>query len=61
MPFMLERWGDKAIVTNALTGKHYSTSPIALEKAKAQMRVLEAAEKKEDSPMKESRPLFYQK
>lgn len=53
---MLEHWGDKAIVTNALTGKHYSTSPIALEKAKAQMRILETAEeKKADPPMEEPR------
>ena len=59
---MLEHWGDKAIVTNALTGKHYSTSPIALEKAKAQMRILESAEhKKDDPPMEEPQPMFYQK
>lgn len=46
MPLALERWGDKAIVTNTRTGKHYSTMPISIQKAKAQMRVLEAAEKK---------------
>lgn len=46
MPLKLERWGDKAIVVNTKTGKHYSTTPITIQKAKAQMRVLEAAEKK---------------
>ena len=46
MPFALERWGKKAIVTNTQTGKHYSTTPIPLPKAKAQKRVLEAAMKK---------------
>lgn len=46
MPFALERWGDKAIVTNTQTGKHYSTTPISLKKAEAQKRVLESVEKK---------------
>lgn len=59
MPFKLEHWGDKAIVTNTLTGKHYSTSPIPLKKAKAQMRVLEAATKSEKEYTPEKiKPLF---
>jgi hypothetical protein len=61
MPYSLERWGDKAIVVNTQTGRHHSLKPISLSNAKAQMRVLEAAEKKEAPPMKESRPMFYQK
>jgi len=36
-----------AIVVNTQTGKHYSTTPIPLKKAKAQKRVLEAVEKKQ--------------
>ena len=58
MPFKLEHWGDKAIVTNALTGKHYSSSPIPLKNAKAQMRVLEAAAKKETPKMEETKPML---
>jgi hypothetical protein len=58
MPFHLELGSDghsfkgKAILVNSQTGKHYSNSPIPLVKAKAQMRVLEAAEskKKDDDP-----------
>ena len=46
MPYGLEHWGDKAIVVNTQSGKHYSTSPLPLVKAKAQMRILEAAEEK---------------
>jgi hypothetical protein len=52
MPFHLELGSDghkfhgKAIVVNTKTGRHYSLAPIPLEKAKAQMRVLEAATKK---------------
>ena len=37
----------KAIVVNSKTGKHYSKKPIPIENAKAQMRVLEAAKRKE--------------
>ena len=37
---------DKAIVVNSRTGKHYSRAPISIQNAKAQLRVLEAAEKK---------------
>ena len=50
MPYHLELGSDghafrgKAIVVNTQTGKHYSSSPIPLPKAKAQKRVLEAAE-----------------
>jgi hypothetical protein len=53
MPTHLELGSDgksfngKAIVVNSMTGKHYSSKPIPMEKAKAQQRVLEAAEKKE--------------
>jgi len=46
MPFGLEHWGKKAIVVNTQTGKHYSTKPIQISKAKAQKRILEAAIKK---------------
>jgi hypothetical protein len=53
MPYHLElgsggdKFGGKAIVVNSMTGRHYSNEPIRMEKAKAQKRVLEAAEKKE--------------
>lgn len=53
MPFHLELGSDskpyngKAIVVNSMTGKHYSSEPIRLQKAKAQMRILEDAAKKE--------------
>lgn len=47
MPYHLERYGDKAIVVNTKTGRHHSLQPIALTKAEAQKRVLEAAMKKE--------------
>jgi len=48
MPFALERWKDKAIVVNTQTGKHYSNSPIPIQSAKRQMRVLQqATEQKE--------------
>ncbi len=43
---MLERYGNKAIVVNTKSGKHYSTEPISLANAKAQMRILEAAKEK---------------
>jgi hypothetical protein len=51
MPFHLETGSDgksyngKAIVVNTMSGRHYSTEPIRMQKAKAQMRILEAAEK----------------
>ena len=53
MPFHLElgsgmhSFGNKAIVVNSKTGEHKSLRPIPLAKAKAQMRILEAAHKKE--------------
>lgn len=52
MPYHLEMGSDghsfqgKAIVVNTKSGKHYSNAPIPIKKAKAQKRVLEAAEKK---------------
>jgi hypothetical protein len=49
MPFMLERYGNKAIVVNTKSGKHYSTEPIPLANAKAQMRILEVAKEKKES------------
>lgn len=42
MPYALERWGDKAIVVNSKTGKHFSNSPIPFANAKAQLRVLKS-------------------
>ena len=50
MPFHLELGSDghsfkgKAIVVNTMTGRHHSTNPIPLEKAKKQMRLLQAVE-----------------
>jgi hypothetical protein len=55
MPFHLELGSDgnsfkgKAIVVNSRTGKHYSSSPIPLAKAKAQKKLLEIAAKKENT------------
>jgi hypothetical protein len=52
MPYHLELGSDgssfhgKAIVVNTMTGRHYSLDPIPVKKAKAQMKVLEAAAKK---------------
>jgi hypothetical protein len=46
MPYHLEKYGSKAIVVNTKSGKHYSTEPIPLANAKAQMRILEAAKEK---------------
>lgn len=53
MPYFLEMGSNghpyrgKAIVVNSMTGRHHSLSPIPIKKAKAQKRVLEAAEKQE--------------
>jgi hypothetical protein len=54
MPYMLELGSDpkhsyhgKAIVVNALTGEHKSNHPIPMEKAKAQLRILNAIHHKE--------------
>ena len=51
MPYHLELGSSghnfpkgKAIVVNSQTGKHYSTSPIPLANAKAQMRLLYGVE-----------------
>lgn len=50
MPYFLQMGqGDKpktATVINTMTGKKHSKSPIALEKAKAQKRLLEQIESK---------------
>ena len=52
MPYHLELGSDghnfhgKAIVVSTMTGRHHSLAPIPIQKAKAQMRVLEAAAKK---------------
>jgi hypothetical protein len=54
MPFAIETssngrsYKGKGIVVNTLTGKHYSTSPIPIQNAKAQMRALYAAIQKKD-------------
>jgi hypothetical protein len=60
MPYHLElgsdgsSFGGKAIVVNTQTGKHYSAEPISLDKAKAQMRVLQMSEHEaSDEPKKE--------
>lgn len=50
MPFHLEHFKDKAIVVNTLTGKHYSTSPIPLQSAAKQMRILETYQKTKEAP-----------
>ena len=52
MPYHLElgsgahKFAGKAIVVNTITGHHYSNDPIPIKKAKAQLRILEAAAKK---------------
>jgi hypothetical protein len=55
MPYVLEKESEghkfaqgKAIVVNAMTGKHFSKMPIPLATAKKQMNVLVEAEKKAD-------------
>lgn len=45
MPYMLERWKDKAIVVNSQTGKHFSLMPLPLPTAKKQMGLLYMKEK----------------
>ena len=55
MPYHLELGSDghsflgKAIVVNTQTGKHHSTSPIPLAKAKAQKRLLESVAKTKEA------------
>lgn len=50
MPYFLELGSDghsykgKAIVVNSMTGRHHSTEPIPMEKAKKQKRLLDAVE-----------------
>ena len=50
MPYQLELGSDghsfkgKAIVVNSMTGRHYSSEPIPMERAKKQMRLLQAVE-----------------
>ena len=61
MPYHLEHFGEKAIVVNSKTGRHHSIEPIPLKNAKAQMRVLEAAAKKEKPSEEKSKNLFYSK
>jgi hypothetical protein len=40
-------YGGKAIVVNTMSGRHHSTKPIPMEKAKKQKRLLEQIAKKE--------------
>jgi hypothetical protein len=53
MPYHLElgsdghKFGGKAIVVNTQTGKHHSLNPIPIERAKAQMQLLESLDDKE--------------
>jgi len=54
MPYQLElgsghghKYHGKAIVVNTITGEHKSNHPIPIEKAKAQLRLLESLHKKE--------------
>ena len=49
MPYKLERWGDKAIVVNSRTGKHYSSSPIPVYDATKQMRILKDYEEEKEA------------
>jgi hypothetical protein len=50
MPYFLEMgsgdhsYGGKAIVVNTMSGRHHSSEPIPLERAKKQKRLLEAVE-----------------
>jgi len=51
MPYILEpSIADKAkaIVVNTMTGKHHSLSPIPIERAKAQKRLLESIDENEN-------------
>lgn len=58
MPYHLELGSEgrsfhgKAIVVNSQTGEHKSNEPIDMEKAKAQMRVLEGVASEESAPKK---------
>ena len=51
MPYVLEKSSEghkfaqgKAIVVNSTSGKHFSKLPIPIERARAQMRLLQAVE-----------------
>ena len=62
MVYYLERFGNKAIVVNAMTGKHYSDSPIPLIKAKRQKRILETyTEEKEAKDMLKAKKIELRK
>lgn len=58
MPYHLELGSEgrsfhgKAIVVNSQTGEHKSNEPIDMEKAKAQMRILEGVASEESAPKK---------
>jgi hypothetical protein len=58
MPFHLELGSDghkfknKAIVVNTITGHHMSNDPIPIEKAKAQLRLLNEKYKHEKKSIK---------
>jgi hypothetical protein len=53
MPYYIKHEIGGYFLINKDTGRHYSLMPMTLEKAKRQIAVLEAAEKKEDPPMKQ--------
>ena len=42
------KYAGKGIVTNTVTGHHYSTDPIPLKKAEAQLRLLQQIEKSKE-------------
>ena len=44
MPYHLEKYGNKGMVANSATGKHYSKMPISMVNAKRQIRLLRAKE-----------------
>ena len=51
MPYVLEKSSEghkfaqgKAIVVNSMSGKHFSNLPIPIERARAQMRLLQAVD-----------------
>jgi hypothetical protein len=58
MPYHLELGSDghkfhgKAIVVNTITGHHMSNDPIPINKANAQMRILESKMKEEKNTRK---------
>ena len=55
MPYKLEPSiadKSKAIVVNTMTGRHHSLSPIPVERAKAQKRLLESLDENKKRPRK---------